>query len=245
MQRPIVEKPHSAAILIYRMDDEAIQGHNMAAVTRDLNSEEIRYYHSLLNEELTEFDCGELCKHDNGGVPYCCKSEHAVPLLYKAEFDLLRSIGDLWHEWTPVTSDDRKIAETASRDQVFCECKGIEFCVRDQRSISCRTFPLEPYIDRRGAFVGLTFVRDFTERDPDTGKVKCPMTRRKNEIRQSFVDSHFIFWEKIMLRRDEEYETYVATSRGLRRERNRTGRQFQVLLPAHLKESRIIKKFMY
>jgi len=241
----MLEKPRTRAILIYSQGSKVNQGHNMAASMKDLSSEEIRYYHSLLNQELTDFDCGSLCKDDNGGVPYCCKAEHAVPLLYKAEFDLLRSMGDLWHEWKPVTADDRKIAETASRDQSFCECKGIEFCIRDQRSISCRTFPLEPYIDRRGAFVGLTFVRDFTRRDPDTGKVKCPMTRRKNDVRQEFIDSHFIFWEKIMLRRAEEYETYVDTSKSLRRERNRTGRQFQVLLPSHMKDSKLVKKFMY
>ncbi|MBL8020178.1 MAG: hypothetical protein JNM27_10980 [Leptospirales bacterium] len=217
----------------------------MAAGFKDLTTEEIRYYHSLLTEELTDFDCGDLCKGDNGGEPYCCKAEHAVPLLYKAEFEHLKAMGDLWHEWKPVTGEDKKIKETASRDQLFCECKGIAHCVRDQRSISCRTFPLEPYLDRRNVIIGLTFVRDFTQRDPDTGKVKCPMTRRKNDVRQEFVDAHFVFWEKIMLRREEEFETYVETSRSLRRERNRTGRQFQVLMPSHLKESRMARKFMY
>lgn len=212
---------------------------------KDLDTEEIRYYHSLLNEELADFDCGSLCAPDNGGEPYCCKAEHAVPLLYRAEFEYLQTLGDLWREWKPVTREDREIASTASRDQLFCECKGIAHCVRDQRSISCRTFPLEPYIDRRGAFVGLTFVRDFVEKDPDTGKVKCPMTRRSREIRQAFIDGHFIFWEKIMLRRAEEYETYVETSKTLRRSRNRTGKQFHVLFPSHLKDSRMARRFLY
>lgn len=217
----------------------------MRAADKDLTTEEIRYYHSLLQEELTDFDCGTLCAPDNNGTPYCCKSEHAVPLLYKAEFELLTSMGDLWHVWKPVTSEDREIASTASRDQIFCECKGIEHCIRDQRSISCRTFPLEPYLDRRGVFVGLTFVRDFTEKDPDTGKVKCPMTRRKKEIRQAFVDMHFMFWEKILLLRLDEYETYIDTSKRLRRERNRTGRQFHVLFPSHFLDSKTVKQFLY
>ena len=116
--------------------------------------------------------------------------------------------------------------------------------MRDERSISCRTFPLEPYIDRRGVFVGLTFLQEFTEKDPDTGKIKCPLTRKAKDIRQEAVDSHFMFWEKIMLRRADEYETYVDTSKKLRRDRDRSGRTFTVLLPSHLKDSKLVKQYM-
>lgn len=214
-------------------------------IDRNLTEEEVAYYYSLLNEELTDFDCGQLCAPYNDGTPYCCSSENAVPLLYKNEFKYLQKLGDLWHEWKPETKEDKELKETAGDDQIFCECKGIAHCVRDQRSITCRTFPLEPYIDRRGVFTGLTFLREFTDTDPDTGRIKCPMTRRKKDIRQEFIDSHFIFWEKMLLRKEDEYETYVDTSKALRRERTRTGRKFEVLLPSHLLESKMVKKYLY
>lgn len=212
-------------------------------IDKDLNEEEIAYYFSLLTEEITDYDCGELCKDKKSGLTYCCQVQHAVPLLYKNELSHLQKKGDLWAEWKPGNKDDKELKETAGKDQVFCECKGQQYCIRDQRSISCRTFPLEPYIDRRGVFVGLTFIKDFTTRDADTGRIKCPLTRRKKDIRLEFIDSHFLFWEKIMLRRPEEYETYVDTSKTLRRERDRTGKSFEILYPSHFQGSKTIKLY--
>ncbi|MCS7206034.1 MAG: hypothetical protein NZ853_10090 [Leptospiraceae bacterium] len=210
-----------------------------------LTIEEIKYYYSLLEEEITDYDCGELCKPYNQGVPYCCSTDNAVPLLYKAEYDYLRSIGDQWKKWYPKTKEDHKLKKQETKDQIFCECKGHLHCIRSQRSISCRTFPLEPYLDRRGVFVGLTFIKAFTEKDEKTGKVKCPLTQRYKDIRQEFIDSHFIFWEKILLRREEEYETYLQTSKELRKEFRKTGKKFVVLFPSHLKDSKIIPKYLY
>lgn len=212
-------------------------------IDKSLTVDEIAYYYTLLDEPLTTYDCGILCKHNYGGVPYCCTTEHAVPLLYKSEFEYVKSLGDLWHEWKPITAEDKEIKKSESKDQIFCECKGVEFCVRSERSISCRTFPLEPYIDRRGVFVGLTFIRDFTQKDPDTNKTKCPLTNRPSHIRQEGVDSHFIFWEKLMLRLRDEYELYTDTSKALRRDRKRTGRNFKIFYPSHLKDSKSAKRY--
>lgn len=49
----------------------------------DLTEDEVAYLYTLLKEEVTNYDCGSLCKDDNGGVPFCCVTENAVPLLYK------------------------------------------------------------------------------------------------------------------------------------------------------------------
>ena len=214
-------------------------------ILKDLTEDEIEYYFSFLNEEITDFDCGTLCSKDNNGIPYCCTAEHAVPLLYKSEFSFLKKQGDLWHKWKPKTKEDKKIEETAGDDQIFCECKGVQHCVRNQRSVSCRTFPLEPYLDRRGAFVGLTFLYDFTQKDPDTGKIKCPLTKRPSDIRQEFIDSHYIFWEKLLLRSKDERDTYTSSSKDLRRQKKKKGKKFTILFPTHLKDSRSAKKYLY
>ncbi|EMO77804.1 hypothetical protein LEP1GSC127_3224 [Leptospira kirschneri str. 200801925] len=57
---------------------------------KHIAEDEISYYYSLLQEELTEFDCGELCKPDNDGIPFCCIADNAVPTLYASEFSMLK-----------------------------------------------------------------------------------------------------------------------------------------------------------
>ncbi len=217
----------------------------MKKTDKHITFEEIEYFYTLLNENITNYDCGDLCKPYNKGIPYCCSVDNAIPLLYRTEFEYLQKKGDLWKEWIPRTKDDEKIKRDENKEQIFCECKGYHHCIREQRSISCRTFPLEPYIDKRGVFVGLTFIHTFTDKDEETGKIKCPLTKKYKDIRQEFIDSHYMFWEKLMFRRKEEYELYSNTSRRLRREYKKTGKRFIVLFPSHLKDSKIIPKYLY
>ena len=176
------------------------------SIFKGLTEDEIAYYYTLLNEEITNFKCGTLCAPKNGGEPFCCKVENAVPFLYKEEFSYLKKQSDLWSVWEPKTKHEIKLKKNSeTEDTIFCKCKGVSFCERDNRSISCRTFPLEPYIDKRDVFVGLVFMKEFTE--------GCPLTNRPKEIRQEFIDSHFIFWEKLILRKTDEFETYKKSSK--------------------------------
>ncbi len=211
---------------------------------KDLTKEEVPYYLSLLNEEVCEFDCGELCAKDNNGEPYCCTVENAIPLLFKSEYEYFNEKGDLWYIWKAQSEDEKEIEESARKDQVFCDCGGASNCKRDLRSITCRTFPLEPYIDRRGVFVGLTFLYDFTIKDDETGKIKCPLTKKPAHIRQEFVDASFIFWEKIMLRVREEYDTYVDSSHDLRRKRDKKGFKLKILYPTWFQKLKSMKEYV-
>jgi hypothetical protein len=202
-----------------------------------LQKDEVTYYYSLLNEELTDYDCGHLCKDDNGGYPFCCLVENAVPILYKQEFELLRSRTNLWSVWKPQTEEDKQTKKDyEGGDTIFCKCKGVEFCERENRSISCRTFPLEPYIDKRKVMVGLVFMKEFMH--------GCPLTKKPKDIRQEFIDSHFIFWEKLLLRNHEEFEMYWKSSKGYRISRSKTKKKFQVFLPSHLKGKRYLVKYL-
>ena len=49
----------------------------------DLTEDEVAYYYSLLTEEVTNYDCGSLCKDDNNGVPFCCVTEKNPKLTKK------------------------------------------------------------------------------------------------------------------------------------------------------------------
>ncbi len=202
-----------------------------------LDEEEIAYFYSLLQEELTNYDCGTLCKDQNGGIPFCCSVENAVPFLYRAEFSFLKKRTDLWKVWNPKTKNEIKLQKSHEDEHtVFCECKGVAFCERENRSISCRTFPLEPYIDKRGVFVGLVFMREF--------KHGCPLTQRTKDIRQEFIDTNFLFWEKLMLRKPNEYETYRRSSIAYRRYRTKTKEEFPIFFPSHLKGKEYLKKYL-
>lgn len=202
-----------------------------------LEEEEIAYYYSLLTEELTNYDCGTLCKDKNGGVPFCCSVENAVPILYKAEFSYLKKRTELWKVWEPKTKHEINLKKNQEdKHTIFCECKGVAFCERENRSISCRTFPLEPYIDKRGVFVGLVFMREFMH--------GCPLTKRTKDIRQEFIDVSFLFWEKLMLRKPNEYETYRRSSIAYRRHRTKTKKNFPIFFPSHLKGKEYLKKYL-
>ncbi len=203
----------------------------------ELSEEEISYYYTLLSEELTDYDCGKLCKDKNDGIPFCCVPKNAVPFLYRKELGLLKSRTDLWKVWEPTNAQERKLKSThEGEDTIFCECKGVAFCERDNRSISCRTFPLEPYIDKRGALVGLVFMKEFLD--------GCPLSTKGEDIRQGYIDSHFLFWEKLLLRRKEEYETYQKSSRAYRNWSKKTGKKIPVLFPSHLLGKEYLKKFV-
>lgn len=202
-----------------------------------LEEEEIAYYYSLLIEELTNYDCGTLCKDANDGIPFCCSVENAVPILYKAEFSYLKKRTDLWKVWKPKNKHEINLKKNQEdKHTIFCECKGVNFCERENRSISCRTFPLEPYIDKRGVFVGLVFMREFTH--------GCPLTKRVNDIRQEFIDTNYLFWEKLMLRKPNEYETYRRSSIAYRRHRTKTKKSFPIFFPSHLKDKEYLKKYI-
>jgi len=202
-----------------------------------LEEEEIAYFYSLLQEEITNYDCGTLCRDANGGVPFCCSVENAVPFLYKAEFSYLKKRTDLWKVWKPQTKQEKQLQKSHEDEHtIFCECKGVEFCERENRSISCRTFPLEPYIDKRGVFVGLVFMREF--------KHGCPLTQRVKDIRQEFIDANYLFWKKLMLRKPNEYETYRRSSIAYRKHRTKTKEDFHVFFPSHLLEKTYLLKYI-
>ena len=58
---------------------------------------------------LSRFDCGKHCAPLNGGEPVCCTTRHAIPVVHRTEWELLRSRSDLWHRYRPTDAHARKI----------------------------------------------------------------------------------------------------------------------------------------
>ncbi len=119
-------------------------------------------------EPMTDGDCGAKCApYNEGGIPFCCDPRHAVPTLYRAEWDFLRPSG-LWRLWRDEDPREtqRLWAETPPY-QVPAVCAGpATMCPahRQQRSIVCRSFPFFPYLDRAGTFLGLTYYWQYEDR---------------------------------------------------------------------------------
>jgi hypothetical protein len=197
------------------------------------SKEELQHYYDLLDESLTAYDCGKLCSPANGGEPLCCSVENAVPMLYREEFVYLSVRSQLWQRWRPKSAADKK----QKRDEetpsiIFCECKGVKHCERENRSICCRTFPLEPYIDSDGDFVGLIFMREFRN--------SCPLMGRLGDIRQRVVDKHYEFWRLMFEKKIDEWELYKSTSRGWRISASRRKVALPLLVPTHLKPQKSV-----
>lgn len=192
------------------------------------SEEELDHYYRLLDEPLTPYDCGKLCSPANGGEPFCCTLDNAVPMLYREEFRYLSQRTKIWRRWQPGNAQDRKQKkDEETRILIFCECKGVAHCERQNRSVGCRTFPLEPYFDARGCFIGLVFMKEFRN--------KCPLMSRLKDIKQSVIDKHYEFWRLIMDKKSDELHLYKSASRGWRISAAKRGVKLPILSPSHLK----------
>ena len=186
---------------------------------------ELDEFYALLDESLTPYDCGKLCSPTNGGEPFCCSADNAVPMLYREEFRYLSERTQLWSRWKPKTPVDRKMKkEDETEILIFCECKGVAHCERPNRSVGCRTFPLEPYFDSMGNFVGLIFMKEFRN--------KCPLMSRLKDIKQHVVDNHYRFWQLMFAKKTDELELYISTSRGWRISASKRGTELPILYPS-------------
>lgn len=113
---------------------------------------------------VSRYDCGRKCAPLNDGVPVCCDTGHAIPLVDKHEWLLLKSRSDLWRPYRARDAQAKEELADKHRDCRAIECKGFRHCERDNRSMACRAFPFFPYITREDELVGLSVFWDFADR---------------------------------------------------------------------------------
>lgn len=152
------------------------------------------------------FDCGKKCAPFNDGEPFCCDTGWVVPIAFKDEWKYLEKKTNLWHEFRPRNSDEFDLIDEIDEDEsVFIECKGVKYCERENRSISCRTFPFEPYLDTRGNLLGLVYNRVIED--------KCYLVDRPQIVTKEFVRQYMRFIEKFFKMLPSEKELYMEQSR--------------------------------
>lgn len=164
---------------------------------------------ATLTVPVTEIDCGTLCAPTNDGIPICCDKSRIVPVLYRKEYQVLRARSDLWRPFRPQTDQQRELGEDMRSCDRLCECKGVAHCERDNRSLACRTFPLEPYLDHEGELVGLVWNMDF--------EGTCPLVASRHAVRKDYIAQAVAMWSKAFGWSAAEHRFYFEHSQSLRR----------------------------
>ena len=159
---------------------------------------------------VARFDCGRMCAPHNGGEPVCCSTKHAVPIVDRAEFSLLRARSDLWRRYRPDDAAGRKIVDELHGSCVAIECKGARQCERENRSLSCRAFPFFPYFPRGAErFVGLAAYWDFEDR--------CWVISNLGVADATFVREFIAAYEALFALDPEERGAFRDQSAAMRR----------------------------
>jgi hypothetical protein len=159
---------------------------------------------------INRIDCGSKCApYNENGIPFCCDLDHIVPTAYQAEWEYLKANTDLWRLWksedATITSD--LIAE-APEGQKLIACKGYQYCQREFRTISCRSFPFFPYINSQNEFLGLSFYWEYKDR--------CWVISNLSVVSRTFIDQFIKTYEHLFKIFPEDKENFSAFSRGMR-----------------------------
>lgn len=175
------------------------------AASRDV----YRHIYDNFQASISRFDCGKMCAPLNNGEPVCCNTRHAVPIVDRGEWDLLNARTSLWSLYTPTDAAGREIVRTLHKDCVAVECKGVRHCERENRSMSCRTFPFYPYFTRRREFVGLAYYWTFEDR--------CWVMSNLQIVDMQFVREFVAAYELLFAHDEDEKEGLVEHSAYMRR----------------------------
>ena len=159
---------------------------------------------------VSRYDCGRFCSPLNhGGGPVCCSTQHAVPVVEKAEYDLLKTRTDLWHRFKPYDATTRKIVDELGKSCLAIECKGARHCERDNRTLACRAFPFYPYINREGEFIGIGTYWIYEDR--------CWLMSNMQVVERDFLEEFIAAYEFCFAKDPAEFETMKQHSATHRR----------------------------
>jgi len=165
---------------------------------------------------VSRHDCGRFCAPLNDGAPVCCTTDHAIPVVEKSEFALLKSRTDLWRRFRPKDAAGRQIVDELSSTCMAVECKGARHCERDNRTLACRAFPFYPYLTKDDELIGLATYWIFEDR--------CWLISNMQVVERQFVGEFISAYEYLFARDPEEYQAYKEHSAQHRRVFSRQGR---------------------
>jgi hypothetical protein len=190
-------------------------------MNRKLTEKQLKRFYRLLSVPMTDFDCGSKCAPDNDGVPYCCDREQVTPVLFRDEYRWHREQGTFWKKMPIKTKQEKKLVEETCTYNVFSLCPGVKNCRRTLRSLSCRMFPFEPFLDKKGSVIGLVYQDGDNERCPLIGK-------SRRFYNQAYISNAIRVWQELVDTFPEEKEMYLRESRRRKRLATRTGKPLTI-----------------
>ncbi len=187
-------------------------------MTTIIPEEILEYLYQLMDVEITDFDCGQLCTDSNNGVPFCCDVEKTVPVLFNDEYDFIsRKFPGFWQKLDADSPLLQHLDVELDLDiECFAVCPGCQACNRSARALVCRLYPFEPYCDEKGNVVGITFNYDEDQ---------CPLLKKDDlRVNPQYIKNSMTVWRYIFQLMPEYQELFTEVSQGLRD----SGREFKI-----------------
>ncbi|MFQ6092509.1 MAG: hypothetical protein ACE5OR_07500 [bacterium] len=188
-----------------------------------LVEKDFAYIYRHYDSTPLRYDCGRLCAPKNEGIPSCCDTVRLIPVMYKREFKYLQKRTGLWKRFRPKTKHEKRLVAETDKGTVFGKCLGPERCDRRYRSISCRIFPFEPYLDLEGNLLGLVYNYRLGN--------KCPLVDKPQLISKKFVSDQIKMWKYIFKKEPSERDVYRDESIQVRRYLSRKKKPIYIFTP--------------
>jgi hypothetical protein len=175
---------------------------------------DFKVIHNAFNAPINELDCGNKCAPFNpNGVPFCCDICHALPAVYDQEWNYLQNQTDLWHVWKAgecgtLKNSTQQAMKELPDNMIFLACKGVQYCQREFRSITCRQFPFFPYVTEDFRFIGMSHEWEFEHQC----WVISNLDKVSSVYRSEFIDT----FDEIFNLWPEEMESYAIKSEEMR-----------------------------
>jgi len=177
--------------------------------TKGAKARTFRAIYDYFDAPVVDIDCGQKCKHLNGGSPVCCDTANAIPIVQKGEWKALKKRSDLWRPFKPSCTHSQEIVDSLHSSCKAIECKGAQFCERDNRSLACRTFPFFPYITNKDDLIGLAYYWTFEDR--------CWVISNLARVTPGFVQQFITAQEQLFEADPDERDVYRQYSATMRR----------------------------
>lgn len=190
-------------------------------MTGDMRPEDFKTVYDRFQASVSRFDCGRFCAPLNNGQPVCCDTSHAIPVVDKPEFELLKGRTDLWHRYKPVDANSRQIVADLHKGCMAIECKGARFCERDNRTLACRAFPFYPYFTKANELVGLATYWIFADR--------CWLISNMQVVERKFIREFITAYEYVFARDPEEKDAMRRQSASHRRVATRNNQPILII----------------
>ena len=173
---------------------------------RKLTEKQLIRFYRLLSVRMTDFDCGRRCAPHNHDIPYCCDHRKVVPVLFRDEYNWLRTKARFWGKMPIKTASEKKLVKDTCAYNVFAQCPGVGECRRTLRALVCRLFPFEPFLDEWGSVLGLVY--------QDGENQRCPLVGKPQRIyNPHYIRNSIRVWQELIDIFPEERDMYIDESR--------------------------------